>query len=202
MSPISSTFANASARGYRSFGAGEDIATFDSIASITAAGGETLLSFTSIPSTYKHLQIRTLIRNVRALNTVGGCEIYFNGENTGSNYNSHLLSSGGSTGSVSSNGPTYSFAGIGWLSIPFASTTANAFGAGIMDIHDYASTSKNKTIRVFSGADVTTGVGSCGLFSGLWTNTSAINSISFFTGGGGNEFAAGSTFSLYGIKGA
>jgi hypothetical protein len=175
---------------------------FESIATITASGGETLLSFTSIPSTYKHLQVRTLIRNVRALNTVGGCEIYFNGENTGSNYYSYLLSSGGNAGSQSTNGPTSSFSGIGWLSIPFASTTANAFGAGIMDIDDYSSTSKNKTMRTFSGADVTTGVGSLGLFSGLWTNTSAINSISFFTGGGGNEFAAGSTFALYGIKGA
>ena len=201
MSPISSTFANASARGYRSFGAAEPAGAFDSIASITAAGGETLLSFTSIPSTYKHLQIRTLIRNVRALNTVGGCEFYFKGENTGNNYNSHVLSSAGSTGSTSGNNSTYSFQGIGWLSIPFASTTANAFGAGIIDIHDYASTSKNKTMRVFSGADVTTGVGTCGMFSGLWKSTSAINSISFFTGGGGNEFAAGSTFALYGIKG-
>jgi hypothetical protein len=174
---------------------------FESIASVTASGGETLLSFSSIPSTYKHLQIRTLIRNVRALNTVGGCEIYFNGENSGSNYNSHVLSSAGSTGSVIGNNATYSLRGVGWLSIPFASTTANAFGVGIVDIHDYASTSKNKTVKAFSGAEVTTGVGSCGLFSGLWTSTSAINSISFFTGGGGNEFAAGSTFALYGIKG-
>jgi hypothetical protein len=73
--------------------------------------------------------------------------------------------------------------------------------SAIMDVHDYASTTKNKTMRSFGGSDgadyfVT---GTVGLLSGLWMNTNAITSITIALGAG--NYSTNSKFSLYGIKG-
>jgi len=174
-------------------------ASFESIATVTAVGGETSLSFTSIPSTYKSLQIRSIVRSSRALNTIGGCTIYFNSD-TASNYASHTLSGNGATVTVPGNSGYPGLGGSGWLSLPFGNTTANTFGAQIMDIHNYASTTQNKTVRAFTGADTNSTTGVVALVSGLWASTSAITSITFDSSG--NPYAAGTTFALYGIKGS
>jgi hypothetical protein len=81
---------------------------------------------------------------------------------------------------------------------------ANIFGAGIIDIFDYSSTTKNKTIRAFTGTDFNTAstTAEVGLFSSVWLNSgSGVSTIRFYFPTGGN-FATGSTFALYGIKGA
>jgi hypothetical protein len=80
-----------------------------------------------------------------------------------------------------------------------ATATANAMGSGILDIHDYTSTTKNKTFRSITGRD-NNGSGQITLYSGLWLSTSAITSISLNTSG--SNFTTASTFALYGIKGA
>jgi hypothetical protein len=74
---------------------------------------------------------------------------------------------------------------------------SNNFAVYIIDILDYASTSKAKTARVFSGRDQK-GSGEVELRSGLWTSTAAINRIDIVIGG---SFTTTSTFALYGIKG-
>jgi hypothetical protein len=69
---------------------------------------------------------------------------------------------------------------------------------GIIDIIDYASTTKNKTVRVLSGADNNTGTqGEIDLNSGLWMSVSAVTSLTIFSG---VNFNAGSTFALYGVN--
>jgi hypothetical protein len=172
-------------------------AAFESIATVTSSGGETSLSFTSIPGTYKSLQIRSLLRSNRSLNTVGGATIYFNSD-TSSIYDNQVLTGDGTTASVNSSVGYPGLGGYGWLTIPFANTTANVFGASIIDIHNYASTTQNKTVRAFSGADTNDSNGKSGLFFGSWLSTSAITSITFDVSG--NLFTAGSTFALYGVK--
>jgi hypothetical protein len=77
--------------------------------------------------------------------------------------------------------------------------TANTFGVAICDIHDYASTSKNKTIRWFGGWD-NNGSGNLGLFSNVFLSTSAVNRVDVYFAG--DAVSAGSQFALYGIKGA
>jgi hypothetical protein len=76
-------------------------------------------------------------------------------------------------------------------------TNTTYANAGIIDIHDYASTTKNKTTRMFGGIDKN-GSGEVSLFSGLWRNTSAITSINIYMSSG--NWTTDSTFSLYGIK--
>jgi hypothetical protein len=73
------------------------------------------------------------------------------------------------------------------------------FGALVMDILDYTSTTKNKTIKTLTGADVN-GAGNVWLFSGLWFKSpEAITSIKFTTNG--LTYQTGTQFALYGIKG-
>ena len=177
-------------------GAGGGAGSFESIATLTASGGETSLTFSSIPSTYKHLQLRGITRRADAGSTIATDNLQFNGD-TGTNYIYHNLTGNGTTATATSGG-------VGTSNIVFsrgagATATAGIFGAVIADIHDYTSTTKNKTTRSFTGFDLN-GSGNIYLYSGLWLNTAAITSITIYPNG--NTIAAGTTYSLYGIKGA
>ena len=79
--------------------------------------------------------------------------------------------------------------------------TGSNFGAAIIDILDYASTSKNKTVRVLTGFDQN-GSGNICLASGLWFRSSpaAITSISL--AGNSRNYLQYSQFALYAVKGA
>jgi hypothetical protein len=194
MSPITSTLANGSAYGYRTLAAAA-AGSYESIATVTSSGGVATLSFTSIPSTYVALQIRG--SNLQSENgTTGtyGFGLSFNSD-SGANYTYHSLVGDGATASSAG-----SVAGTPYQ--PIARYTRNsetAKGAVIFDIHNYASTTQNKTVRGFGGCDMN---GAGYLYGGsslLWLSTSAITSITF---GGNGNWKTGSTFSLYGIKGA
>ena len=170
-------------------------AAFESIATITATGGETSLNFTSIPGTYASLQVRGISRDTDAGTgwNFGGIRV---NNDTGSNYASHFLRGNGSA--VAASGSATVTTGNGILAIGNGST-AGIFGAAIFDLQDYASTARYKTIRSFIGGD-SNGAGLVYLTSSLWQSTSAITSIQILPGA--TAFAAGSTFALYGIKGA
>jgi hypothetical protein len=165
---------------------------YDSIATVTVgSGGSSTIDFTSIPSTYTHLQLRYITRNAAVTDTT---LIRFNSD-TGSNYAFHMLRGDGSSAT--------SIAGISQTrsELPFTSysgTTANVFGAGVIDILDYANTSKYKTARTLGGADLN-GSGAINFVSSLWQSTSAVSSISIFASTG--SIAQYSQFALYGIKG-
>jgi hypothetical protein len=163
---------------------------YESIATISPSSAS--VSFTSIPSTYQHLQIRYLARVTSAI-TLGDVNIRFNND-SGSNYAWHFLRGSGAAVSVSAGTSTTSIQANDILT--GANSASNVFAMGIIDIHDYASTTKNKTARLFTGNDQN-GSGYSSLSSGLWMNTSAINRIDIT-----QTFASGSVFSLYGIKGA
>ena len=188
MSPITSTLANGSAYGYRTFAAAA-AGSFESIATLSGSGVSTI-TFSSIPSTYKHLQIRMF---GQAASSSGVVRMRLNGD-TGSNYTAHYLagygSSVGAGGNVSLNNMyTYGY-----------SSNVNSFFSNIVDIIDYASTAKYKTTRMFGGYDSNgTNSQEVNLFSYLWLNTSAISSITIY--GDGGNFSSTTTFSLYGIKG-
>jgi len=172
---------------------GSKIATgaFYSIATVTAAGGETSLSFTSIPSTYKSLQIRGIFKGT----TTAVQYVQFNSDSTAANYDYHYLSGDGTT--AAAGGATNQYIRIGQsLLKPIAAST---YGAVILDIVDYGSTTKYKTTRGFFGSDINA-ASSYGvdLESGLWLSTSAITSVAILTSGG--FYSSGSTFALYGIN--
>ena len=160
---------------------------------ITATGGETTLSFTSIPSTYKHLQIRGVSRDNAASS---GLRIRLNND-SGSSYSWHRIYGDGSS--------TYAGASFS-TSIIFLSSwvgngsNSNMFTATLIDIHDYASSTKNKVIRAINGSDTnnTGGNDNIALTSGTRYNTEAVTSVNIDFPVGA---IAGSTFALYGMVG-
>lgn len=173
--------------------------SYESIATTTvgAGGSNGSVTFSSIPQTYKHLQVRALTRTDRA-STYDGAYVYLNSDTTLSNYTLHGLRGDGATASsfgFSTSGGT----GTQTTSTLGNSTTAQMFGAVVLDILDYTSTNKNTTIRCFGGVDINGG-GFAELFSGVWLNTAAVTSVSFASVAG-TEFLQYSHFALYGIKG-
>jgi hypothetical protein len=170
---------------------------FESIQTVTV--GSTPVAdvvFSSIPSTYQHLQIRYIARSNPAGNTFGNLWMRTNGD-TGSNYTYHLVrgngtdAASGGAGSIAQN-----WAGV--ISGPNAATSV--FAVGVIDILDYASTNKTKVIRSLTGFENNTTTCYISLFSGLWNNTTdAINSLRLFDGSSGN-IVQHSHFALYGIR--
>lgn len=167
---------------------------FDSLATISLSTTTASVTFAGIPNTYKHLQLRSIARTTAAA-TDNYCNIIFNSD-TAANYSYHDLRTDGGGGvqvtGLASQNAIYlqRYAG--------GNATASIFGAVIVDILDYANTSKNKTLRNFGGVD-RNGAGSIYLVSGSWMNSStAINSMTLTPEAG--SFAANSQFTLYGVK--
>jgi hypothetical protein len=192
MSPILQTLANSSAYGYRAFAA-EIGGDYESIASVTVgSGGSSTITFSSIPSTYKHLQIRGIGRSDRGGQPTDQIRYRLNGD-TGSNYTYHELLGNGSSASVYGQTASVGIAGI----ITAPTTTSGIFGIAVIDILDYADTNKYTTLRFLSGYD-SNGSGQVLLGSSLWTDTSAVNSITLAAIA---SYVQYSSFALYGIKG-
>lgn len=171
---------------------------YESIASATGTGSNKTITFSSIPGTYQHLQIRILGNSSRTGAGDDDAYIRFNSD-TGSNYAWHYMYGGFGDSTV------YAGAGTSQTYAKYAlyctdQTYSTAYGASIIDIHDYSSTSKNKTIKTMMGVDHNgTAASSMWVVSGLWMSTSAITSIDVTMNGG--NWASGSVVSLYGIKG-
>jgi hypothetical protein len=169
---------------------------YDSIATVSVgAGGSSTISFTSIPGTYRHLQIRYTARS-SAASAILNLNMTHNSD-TGANYAWHR---------VFGNGLSASAGGSASQSLEIiaqtsgASVSANIFGTGVIDILDYANTSKYKTSRTLGGIEDNSGTtnSSIQLFSGLWQNTAAVSTIAFTLNSG--DFAQYSQFALYGVK--
>jgi hypothetical protein len=170
------------------------LSSYESIATVAVgSGGTASAEFTSIPSTYKHLQVRFLTRS-SVSDLDAALIMQFNGD-TAANYAWHLIRGSGSAVLATANFPdTNIWAGT----IVGNNSTANVFGAGVIDILDYASTSKNKTTRELSGFDAN-GSGYVQFHSGARYNTAAISSIKLFFSG--SNLMQYSHFALYGIRG-
>jgi hypothetical protein len=165
------------------------VTAYESIATVTVgSGGSSSISFTSIPSTFTHLQIRAAIFSNANQSDV---RVQFNSD-TATNYSNHGLY--GSGASATANGNANTTFGYGGLT---GDTTR--CGVTIIDILDYTNTNKYKTLRNISGVDQN-GSGYVEVQSGSWRNTAAITSITIFTNGA--NYTQYSSFALYGIKGA
>ena len=145
----------------------------------------------SLAATYKHLQIRYTTRSDAS--TFPDIRMRFNSD-TGTNYAYHRLRGYGS-GVDSGYWTSTDQITVGHAA---GTTTTQAFYAGVIDILDFASTSKNKTTRTLAGYTAN-GYDDIRLASGLWASTSAITNIQFLPSA--SNFAAGTRFSLYGSLG-
>jgi hypothetical protein len=164
----------------------------ESIATVTATGSAASVEFTNIPSTFQHLQIRGIVRTAQA-NVSGAIRARVNGD-TASNYRTHYLRGTGAAAQAGSTTGTYL---DDWLFIAGANSTSSSVGAVIIDILDYANTSKNTTLRALSGHD-SNGDGMVSVTSGLWLSTSAVTSV--LLEGNGTNLNSVSTFALYGVR--
>lgn len=162
---------------------------YESIQTYTVgAGGQATITFSSIPSTYTHLQLRIFSKNTSDSYSI---RAQYNGD-TASNYSLHgLYGTGSVAGSFGYANQTNGEIGMS------ADATANVFAASVVDILDYANTNKYKTIRGLAGFDKN-GAGSLDLRSSSWRSTSAITTILLSSAAG--NFAQYSSFALYGIK--
>ena len=167
--------------------------SFESIATVTVgAGGSSSITFSSIPSTYKHLQIRAIARSARAS---GLDDMSIKVNSSSSTGASHILYGNGSSAAAA--GYTGYIPFVSYF--PTAGTTASVFSAIIIDILDYTDTNKNKTLRTLTGFDAN-GSGDISLNSNLALDTTAISSIVLSMNNG--NMVQYSHFALYGIKGA
>jgi len=167
------------------------------IASATVSGSAAQLVFSSIPQTFTHLQIRGRSRaTASTADAVIGYQ--FNGDG-GTNYGHgwHVLGGNGSAAfSGNGGGPGYPTTYSSYA--PGSSVTANVCGTSIMDILDYTSTTKNKTLRAIGGFDAN-GSGNISFSGALWLSTAAITGITVIAANDPYTLAVGSRFDLYGI---
>jgi hypothetical protein len=171
--------------------------SFDFIATATASGSSNTITFSSIPQTYKHLQLRFAGKNNRDAAQAGWLNLKVN--NVDASYLQAVYSYNASAPeqlNVTSPGIAngYTLAATG--------TQADAlnFGAGLVNILDYTSTSKAKTYRHMSGALSGSQV-VCLIGTNTFNSTSAVTSL-VIQGVDGANIGANSRFSLYGLKDA
>lgn len=169
--------------------------SFESIATVeVGSGGASSVEFTSIPATYKHLQIRAVAQDNGAGTTSRPLVLRFNSD-SGSNYAMHQF--------YNITGYTETSANYLYLTQITESGRTGVFAPVLIDILNYASTSNFKTLRAIGGYFInTSGVADEFDFgSGLWQSTSAITSITFDVRSSlAGNFSQYSHFSLYGIK--
>lgn len=178
--------------GLLSQGGGAAAGAFEQIQTISGTGSSGVIDFTSIPSTYKNLQIRFTAKN-SASNQ--GILLTLNNVTT-ANYTRHYLRGDSiNTGA----GVAFSANNINLLDAMATSTTANVFSMGIIDLQDYAVATKNKTVTARYGLVEAYSTSRVYLASGFLNATTAISRVTLTTSGG--NFATGSRFTLYGIKG-
>jgi hypothetical protein len=163
--------------------------TYKIIATNTVSGSSTaLVTFSGVPATYTDIFI------VASVATVSGTSSYLDmnfNTDTGSNYSATTMyTNGSSTGSANLTNRTAIPCGIEYIG-----TTTSAFQSFELNIMSYTNTNVLKSVLAKSGQFSSNFVG---LTVGLWSNTSAVSTISL--GYATGNFRAGSTFTLYGIK--
>lgn len=156
------------------------------LATTTLGSAASSVTFGSIPATYRDLRLVSLVPSLSGAPLASGAWIRFNSD-SGANYNTvYAYGNGSATGS----GTEVSVSTLFWGAFPAAGGMAN------LDILDYSATDKHKS--VLGRADGNGG--STWMHAGRWASTSAITSILLEAPDTGTKtFAAGSTFSLYGI---
>jgi hypothetical protein len=181
-----------------------DPGSFASIA--TFAGGSSSVTFSSIPQTYKHLQLRVMVATSAGVNGLASLEMRVGktSVDTGANYTYHrIFGNGTSVSADSGTSQTKAYTGLN----PYGTGTGSGlyYSVCIIDILDYTDINKYKTIRTLTGMDNNTlGDYWAGLHSNLWTGGTIGNSnnvIDTITFNSNYTYYSNSHFALYGVKG-
>jgi hypothetical protein len=159
-----------------------------SAASVTFGSGGT------IPQTYTDLVI--VVNFKAASTTIVTPSIRFNGD-TNTNYSNTTIYG---IGSGSGTSVRFSNQSKGFLGDFSAGVSSTDFIPYIISINNYKNSSLYKTFLCRYNQKNSSN-GEVGTTSGLWRSTNAITSVTI-TSDGGQNFASGSTFTLYGIAAA
>lgn len=189
--PILSARGGASAGAYGWGALSASSTAFDSIATwLSGNGTSQAITFSSIPQTYSHLQLRCFFQTT----TEGQSPVLRANGDSGANYTrAFFRSNSSSTSSNNSTGTTF-MANL----FPNGTQVSNLPNIAIIDIYDYSSTTKWKTAKNYNfNQKKSTGTSMFVYESGLWMSNSAITSLSFDAYPYTNE----TVVALYGIRG-
>ena len=160
--------------------------TYTALATVTLGSSASSVTFSNIPATYRDL---IFVFAGTATASATSSRFRMNGI-TGSNYS--FVRAGGNGSTTFSSAPTDTYFPLVWSNSELSTTQSNA----IVQIMDYSATDKHKTVLIRetnnnpSGPAVT-------MHAGRLDTTSAITSLTALVSA--NNFATGSTFSLYGV---
>jgi hypothetical protein len=160
-------------------------ATYTQIATTTLSSAQSSVTFSSISGSYTDLVLVT--NGKMSAGSAVNNKITFNSD-TGTNYSRTYVYGDGSS-ALSGRDSSQDNLGFIYWSSTNPSTT-------IIQIQNYSNTTTYKTALARTSES-----GVAAAYVGLWRSTSAITSITI-TRGSTNDFASGSTFSLYGITAA
>lgn len=172
--------------------------SYDLLQTEILGGAQATVSFTNLSNysaDYQHFQLRITAKTSSASGSSGNNLMRLNGD-TGGNYAWHRLRAA-SDESIPGSQAGVSATAIDWGFIPRDNSGNGSYAAYIIDILDPFKTSKYTTTRCSWGFWQAS-VEYVGLNSGLWMNTNALTDIDFSVTS--YSYAAGSRFSLYGIK--
>jgi hypothetical protein len=167
------------------------LTAYDSIATFNGTGSSGVITFSSIPSTYKHLQVRAFVKDTGATGTE--VQVTFNSD-TAANYSRHRLTGDGSSAAAFGQANTSNIPFLGQVGIPTAGAT---YGVFVIDVLEYANTNIYKTLRVLSGQD-SNGSGGVDFTSGSWRNTAAVSTLTVSLSA--SNYTTDTSIALYGIK--
>ena len=165
--------------------------TFTKIASSTVgSGGASSIDFTSIPSTYTDLCVQLSLRtnNDPDGGTYGICAVAINGSTA--NLTQKRLQGSGSTAS------SFSFS-TSQFPVDGSANTASTFANGSIYFPSYTG-STNKSFSIDNVMEQNGTTTFMTLIAGLWSQTSAVNQLTFSAVSG--SFVQYSTATLYGIN--
>jgi hypothetical protein len=145
------------------------------------------VSFTSIPSTYTDLFFVVSGSLVTAANDL---IVFFNNENSGTNYSATYLTGNGTTATSSK------YSNRQNIPLSYVSGISDTQGSYFVNVQNYSNSTTYKTML----GRVSNSVYGIEQSVGLWRSTSVINQVDFLVGGTTRYFAAGTTISLYGIR--
>ena len=172
--------------------------TIEAISTTYLEADAASVTFSSIPATYEHLQLRFSPRSTSSgaghlimyiqFGTGGGAV------DTGTNYSTHYMRGTGTTADASAvTGAAYTSP----VRMVQAGEVATLYSPTVVDILDYANANKNTTIMAVTSAMDAGSYPELGFGSGLWDATGAVDRIKLSHA---SSFTRGSEFTLYGLK--
>jgi hypothetical protein len=167
---------------------------YESIATSTLASSNSTISFASIPSTFKHLELRMFFSGTSTSDVYP--YVRFNSDSSTSNYTRNVVySTETTTGGNGTGFGTYPGFTAGYLSKDVTTYPSLV----IVFVNEYLNTNKKKIAQsIYMNESNSSGL--VGKGSTQWNQYTAISSIDVVASTG--TFSAGSSVALYGIRGA